>query len=153
MWHKVGFIEGKGTTTEIQHYQFTDVGLQAGKYSYRLKQIDFDGTINYTNTIEVNIGIPVEFSLEQNYPNPFNPVTKIKFNIPSVIASETKQSQHVLLKVYDLLGREVVTMVDEFRQAGSYEIEFDASQLSSGTYYYRLKVSDFVETKKMTVLK
>src|SRR3970282_1215284 len=97
VWHKVGFIEGKGTTTEVQHYQFTDVGLQAGKYSYRLKQIDFDGTINYSNTIEVNVMIPVEFSLEQNYPNPFNPVTNIKFNIPSVIASETKQSQLVTL--------------------------------------------------------
>ncbi|HEX9739258.1 MAG TPA: T9SS type A sorting domain-containing protein, partial [Ignavibacteriaceae bacterium] len=152
-WKKIVFVEGKGTTTEIQHYKFTDISLEAGKYSYRLKQIDFDGSFEYSNIVEVEVGIPNEFSLSQNYPNPFNPRTKIKYSIPNVIASETKQSQFVILKVYDLLGREVATLVDEFKPLGSYEIEFDASQLSSGIYYYRLKASDFFETKKMIVLK
>ena len=94
-----------------------------------------------------------EFSLEQNYPNPFNPSTKIKFTIPSVIASETKQSQFVSLKVYDVLGNEVATLVDEFKPAGSYAIEFSADGLTSGIYFYKIQAGCFVETKKMILLR
>jgi len=114
--------------------------------------------------------IPGNFFLFQNYPNPFNPSTKIKYSIPSVIASETKQSQFVTLKVYDVLGREVVTLVNEEKQPGVYEVEFDASQLSSGisakggyasgVYFYKLQTenlpdskADYSSTKKMIYLK
>ena len=93
------------------------------------------------------------FSLEQNYPNPFNPSTTIKYSIPYVIASETKQSQSVTLKVYDVLGNEVATLVNEEKVVGSYEVKFDASHLSSGIYFYKLQASSFVETKKMILLK
>jgi hypothetical protein len=154
-WRVVGFMEGKGTTTEIRNYQFTDIGLQAGIYSYRLKQIDLDGTINYTNTIEVNTGIPVEFSLEQNYPNPFNPATKIKYTIPQTNSPFPGGARGglVALKVYDVLGNEVATLVDEFKPAGTYEVEFNASNLSSGTYFYRITADKFSSVKKMILVK
>ncbi len=94
-----------------------------------------------------------QFVLEQNYPNPFNPSTKIKFTIPSVIASETKQSQLVTLKIFDVLGREVATLVNEEKPAGSYEVEFSADRLTSGIYFYKLQAGSFVETKKMILLR
>ena len=93
------------------------------------------------------------YSLEQNYPNPFNPSTKIKYTIPSVIASETKQTQMVSLKVYDVLGNEVATLVNEEKPAGNYEVQFDASGLASEIYFYKLRAGSFVETKKMILIK
>ncbi|MFO7526662.1 MAG: T9SS type A sorting domain-containing protein, partial [Ignavibacteriaceae bacterium] len=128
-WEMIGFVEGNGTTTETNHYSFTDKIISAGKYVYRLKQIDFDGSIEYSDIVEVETA-PAVFQLSQNYPNPFNPSTKISWQSPV--------SSWQTLKVYDLLGREVATLVDEYKPAGSYEVEFDASGLSSGIYYYRL---------------
>lgn len=96
---------------------------------------------------------PSKFSLGQNYPNPFNPSTMIRFNIPTVIASETKQSQFVTLKVYDVIGNEVATLVNEEKPAGSYEVKFDASGLTSGIYFYKFQAGSLVETKKMILLK
>jgi hypothetical protein len=93
------------------------------------------------------------FSLEQNYPNPFNPTTKIKYTIPNVIASETKQSHLVTIKVYDILGNEIATLVNEEKPAGEYEVEFDGSGLPSGIYFYRLQAASFVKTHKMILLK
>ena len=97
--------------------------------------------------------IPNQFALEQNYPNPFNPTTKIKYTIPSVGTSLMKFLQFVQLKVYDVLGNEVATLVNEEKPAGSYEVTFDASQLSSGIYFYTLKAGSFTETKKMAMMK
>ena len=104
--------------------------------------------------------ISSEFQLYQNYPNPFNPTTKIKYTIPDVIASETKQSQLVTLKVYDVFGNEVATLVNEAQSAGSYEVEFNSRghsgevrNLPSGIYFYQLKAGNFIETKKMILLK
>jgi hypothetical protein len=102
---------------------------------------------------ENNFTQPDQFSLQQNYPNPFNPSTKIKYTIPSVIASETKQSQMVSLKVYDVLGNEIATLVNEEKPAGSYEVEFSAEGLTSGIYFYKLQAGTFVETKKMILIK
>jgi hypothetical protein len=102
---------------------------------------------------ENNFTQPDQFSLQQNYPNPFNPSTKIKYTIPSVIASETKQYQIVSLKVYDVLGNEVATLVSEEKLAGVYEVEFDASKLSSGIYLYALQTGSFFESKKMILIK
>jgi len=146
-WEVVGFVEGKGTTTEQQFYTFTDKNLSAGKYQYRLKQIDFDGSVNYSKIVEVNTSVPVEFVLEQNYPNPFNPSTKIKFTLP--------EASNVSLKVYDMLGREAATLIDEFKPAGNYDVEFSAEsfQLSSGVYFYRLNAGDFTSVKKMILSK
>jgi Secretion system C-terminal sorting domain len=150
-WETIGFVPGFGTTTEIHNYTFNDEINSTGKYSYRLKQIDFDGAVNYSDIIEANIGIPNTFTLEQNYPNPFNPSTKIKFTIPATL-SEVEGSL-VTLKIYDVLGDEVITLVNEEKPAGEYEVEFDGRNLTSGIYFYTLKAGSYVETKKMILLK
>jgi len=160
-WKTIGYKQGNGTTTEPMSYTFTDENIDPDSYQYRLKQIDFDGSFTYSDIIEVEVNSLTEFALEQNYPNPFNPTTKIKFTIPSVIASGTKQSQLVTLKVYDILGNEVATLVNEEKQAGSYEVEWDASKIPSGVYFYQLKSGNsgsssgqaFVQTKKIILLK
>lgn len=141
----IGFVEGKGTSTQLQNYSFVDNDVQAGKYQYRLKQIDLDGSYSFSNVVEV-ITNPTEYNLAQNYPNPFNPNTTISFSL-------AKES-NVNLKIYNLLGQEIISLVNnEFMTAGSYSYKFDASLLASGTYIYRLEAGDFVQTKKMTLTK
>jgi hypothetical protein len=154
-WEKIGFVSGSGTTTEPHTYSFKDDNLLVGKYNYRLKQLDFDGSYSYSNIIEVEIEIPNNFSLSQNYPNPFNPSTKIKYSIPSVISIPNirERNLNVTLKIYDVLGKEIATLVNEEKPAGNYEVNFNASSLSSGIYFYRLQSGSFVETKKMILLK
>ena len=150
-WLKIGYVPGYGTSTEKHTYTFVDEILKEGKYQYRLKQIDFDGTSNYSATVEIEINSPVQFSLEQNYPNPFNSSTKIKFIVP-VTLSEVEGSL-VTLKVFDVLGNEVATLVNEEKTSGSYEVEYNTVGLSSGVYFYKLQVGNLVETKKMLLLK
>ncbi len=144
-WKKIGFVSGAGTTSEKQSYVFSDKNLNRGKYQYRLKQIDFDGTFEYSKTVEVEIVSPSKFELTQNYPNPFNPTTSISFTIP--------QAGNVKLAVYNLLGQEVAVLVNEFRDAGTYDVEFNASNLNSGVYLYKLEANGSTFTKKMTLLK
>jgi hypothetical protein len=112
---------------------------------YRLKQIDFDGQFEYSNIIEVDAGAPKQFALEQNYPNPFNPTTTISYQLP--VASQ------VSLKVYDVLGREVMTLVNGEQEAGVYNLSLNGATLSSGIYFYRLQSGNFVQTKKMMLVK
>lgn len=144
-WKTIKFVNGNGTTTETKSYIFKDENLSSGNYQYRLKQIDFDGTFEYSNIIEAEILPPAKFSLEQNYPNPFNPTTKISWQSPV--------NSHQTLKIYDVLGNEVAILVNEYRTAGKYEAEFNASNLSSGIYYYKITAGEFVQTKKMIILK
>jgi hypothetical protein len=141
----VGFVKGNGTTTEQKVYSFTDKKLESGRYYYRLKQIDYNGQFEYSQVVEVYIMRITEFSLEQNYPNPFNPSTKISWQSP--VAS------HQTLKIYDLLGNEIATLVDEYREAGRYNVEFDASNLASGLYIYKLTAGSFTSSKKMVITK
>lgn len=142
----IGFIEGQGTSTKVNRYSFTDKGLTPGTYQYRIKQIDFDGTFKYYSLAEtIEIGMPNELELSQNYPNPFNPSTKISWQSPV--------SSHQILKVFDVLGREVATLVNEFKDAGYHEVEFNAAGLLSGVYFYRLQAGDYVETKKMILIR
>ncbi len=152
IWEKRGFVHGNGTTTETQSYSYMDENLASGKYLYRLKQIDFDGTFEYSNDVEVLVAVPDRFELSQNYPNPFNPTTKIKYTIHDVTLSGVEGSR-VILKVYDILGTEVITLVNENKPAGNYEVTFDARTLSSGTYFYKLQAGSFVATKKLLLLK
>ena len=144
-WVRVGFVSGAGNSSSLKSYSFIDNndGL-FGKYFYRLKQIDMDGSYKYSNEIEVQI-LPGKFSLEQNYPNPFNPNTIISWQSPV--------SSWQTLKIYDVLGNEAITLVDEYRSAGKYEIEFDGSILASGVYFYQLRSNSYIETKKITLLK
>ncbi len=144
-WKTIGFVNGNGTTTEIKSYSYTDENLSAGKYQYRLKQIDLDGSYEYSNIVEADITIPSVYTLEQNYPNPFNPSTRISWQSP-VGAWQT-------MKIYDVLGNEIATLVDEYREAGKYEIEFNASELSSGVYFYRLIAPGFNQVHKMILTK
>jgi Secretion system C-terminal sorting domain/Vault protein inter-alpha-trypsin domain len=142
---KVGFIQGKGTTTAKHSYSFTDNNLPSGSYTYRIKQIDVNGSIHYLKEINVEVGTPTVFSLEQNYPNPFNPSTTIKYQLP--------KAGFVTLRIYDILGREVVILVKENQNAGRYSVDFNASKLSSGIYIYELKSPDFTSCKKMILTK
>lgn len=150
-WESLGFIEGKGTTLNPQYYSFIDDQVQNGKYIYRLKQIDFDGSISYSGEIEVEVYLaPNEFKLLQNYPNPFNPSTKISYSVP---CEGARCIVPVQLKVYDVLGNEIAKLVNEYKSAGFYEVEFDASKLTTGIYYYQLQVGEFTDTKKMVLLR
>jgi len=149
-WNKIGFVPGHGTTTEPQYYSYVDESLLPGQFQYRLKQIDFDGSFEYSKIIEVSIESPNEFLLSQNYPNPFNPITKIKFQIPGQARNDNAL---VTLRVYDVLGNEITTLVNEEKPAGEYEVEFDGTGLPSGIYFYQLKAGSLVETKKMVLLK
>ncbi len=157
-WMVIGFMDGHGTTTQTQSYLYADNSLSSGKYYYRLKQIDFDGSFSYSNEVEVEIHSPNEFVLEQNYPNPFNPTTFIRYTIPNVTLSPDQsginsvEGSRVQLKIYDVLGNEVVTLVNEQKQAGGYEMLFNASGIASGVYFYELKAGDFIQTRKMILL-
>lgn len=144
-WVKVGFVPGAGTTTEVKKYSFTDKNLTAGSYSYRLKQIDYDGTFAYSSIVEVDVEIPAVFDLAQNYPNPFNPNTNITYFLPV--------DAKVKLSVYSVTGELVKELVDDFQSAGSYTVNFDAGNLASGMYIYRIVAGDFVKSHKMMLLK
>ena len=144
-WMNIGFINGAGNSNSNKKYEFIDFDLPPGKYSYRLKQIDVDGSYAYSFEINVEINPPVEYSLKQNYPNPFNPSTKISWQSPI--------NSYQTIKVYDVLGNEVATLVDEYKPAGSFEVVFDAKGLGSGLYFYKLQSGNYIETKKMILLK
>lgn len=141
----IGFINGNGNSVELKNYEYTDASLKAGNYSYRLKQIDFDGTFKYSEVVNVEIGIPFGYSLEQNYPNPFNPNTNIVFSLPV--------SSNISLKVYSLNGELVRVISEGYHEAGHHTYNFNADGLSSGTYFYQLIAGDVVISKKMTVIK
>jgi photosystem II stability/assembly factor-like uncharacterized protein len=146
-WITIGFKQGCGTTTEPQEYSYVDdvSSITATSLSYRLKQIDYDGSYEYSEEVLVDNPAPIDYSLKQNYPNPFNPTTTIKYFIPEL--------RFVTLKVYDVLGNEIATLVNEENSAGEYEVEFDGTGLPSGIYFYRLRSGLFVETKKMVLMK
>jgi hypothetical protein len=146
----IAFVEGNGTTTEVQAYSYVDRNVNVGSYNYRLKQIDFNGTFEYSDVVEVDVPAPAEYALDQNYPNPFNPSTKVAFRL----AVDSKVS----LKVFDVLGQEVATLVNTNLAAGSHNVNFDASSLNSGVYLYRIEATgidgtNFVDVKKMILTK
>ncbi len=146
----VAFVEGNGTTTQPHEYNFIDKISVADIYYYRLKQIDFDGSYEYSNVVEVNVNAPSDFVLEQNYPNPFNPSTVIKFSLPV--------DSKVTIDLYNTLGEKVDRLVKKEFSTGNHSVNFDASHLSNGIYYYTLNAQGndgegFVSTKKMVLMK
>jgi hypothetical protein len=146
----IAFVKGTGTTTEKSTYSYSDKSALSGKYYYRLKQVDFDGSFTYSNAIEVDLGIPKDYVLEQNYPNPFNPSTTIRFGLPI--------NAKVSIKLYNALGQEVKNILNAELEAGIHETVLNASNLSSGVYFYTLKVqgangSNFKSTKRMILMK
>lgn len=143
-WVTIGFVKGNGNSNSPKEYSFTDpLDLNL---CYRLKQIDNNGTFKYTNAIEVGSGI-LNYSLGQNYPNPFNPTTIISYQLPV--------DSKVVLKLYDIIGNEVAVLIDEYKQAGyhNYPLSIVNYQLSSGIFYYKIQAGDFIQTKKMLLLK
>jgi hypothetical protein len=154
-WESVGTVQASGTSTNAQKYSFTEKNLQAGKYQYRLKMIDFDGSYQYSNVVEAQITLPKNFDLSQNYPNPFNPSTKINYNLPF--------DSKVTLEVYNIAGERIGQLVNEEKSAGYYTVDFNSSSLnkniSSGVYLYRITAVDkatgnnFSSIKKMILLK
>ncbi|MBK7631151.1 MAG: T9SS type A sorting domain-containing protein [Ignavibacteriales bacterium] len=142
----LGFVNGNGTTTQTQSYSFIDNEVNNSVYSYRLKQVDYDGTFSYSNVIEVDVTSPLQFELSQNYPNPFNPTTMINYQIAAPV--------NVNLVVFNMLGEEVAVLLNnQFTEAGTHSVRFDGSSLASGTYIYRLTAGNFVQTKKMMLTK
>jgi hypothetical protein len=136
----LGFVPGNGNSNSPKNYSFTDDNVTPGKYSYRLKQIDTDGQFSYSKTIAVDFGSAVKFELSQNYPNPFNPVKTIQSSIP--------QSGNVTLLLYNMLGEQVAELLNGYREAGIHTINYDASELKSGIYFYQLESNGLVQSKK-----
>lgn len=143
-WHKIGFVQGHGTTNAPQSYRFVDIGGW-GKVSYRLNQIDRDGKFELSNVVEVKGETISNYSLDQNHPNPFNPTTTISYHLPL--------RSYVTLKVYDMLGKEIAILVNGVQEAGQNVAEFEAVDLSSGEYFYTIRAGNFIDTKKMILLK
>lgn len=144
-WEKLSFVQGHGNSNSPKEYSFTDVPNSGTEFKYRLKQIDFDGKYEYSPEVVVNLEVPTNFSVKQNFPNPFNPTTKIEFTIPT--------DNNVEIKVFNVLGMEVAILLNEHRQAGIHNIEFNASNLSSGIYFYKVVSGNFSEIKKMVLLR
>jgi Secretion system C-terminal sorting domain len=144
-WQKVGFVTGHGNSNSPKEYTYKDEHLGGSDFKYRLKQIDIDGQYEYSQEVEVKLDVPAEFSLKQNFPNPFNPTTKIIYSIP--------QKANVQIIIYNALGMEVTTLLNEFRQAGMHQVEFDANNLSSGIYFYKVVSGNYSEIKKMILLR
>lgn len=141
----IGFVNGSGTTTERRSYSFTDDNVLSGTYTYRLKQIDFDGSFQYSNGVEVNVFSAKDFTLTQNFPNPFNPTTTIEYGL------QTKSN--VKITVLNSIGQEVALLVNESKEAGYHQVQFNAVNMPSGVYFYRIQAGNFTDTKKMILLK
>ena len=144
-WVKIGFVKGSGNSNSPKNYSFIDVNPPNGTVEYRLKQIDNDGSFIYSSIVKASFTNPDNFALSQNYPNPFNPSTTIQYTIP--------KAEHVTIKVYDELGREVTTLLNENKEAGHYNVTFNASNLASGIYFYRISAGSFNDEKKLILLK
>jgi hypothetical protein len=149
-WTKIGFVAGSGNSNSPKNYSFTDSPSGGTTFSYRLKQIDVGGSYKYYDPITVNLAASNEPQLLQNSPNPFNPSTTIKFYIPN--------TSDVSIKIYDILGREVNTLINQQTTAGYHIVYWNGKNrrgenVSSGIYLYRLTAGSFSETKKMNLLK
>ena len=146
IWQKIAFVDGNGNSNSPKIYNYSDSDLlNKGDYHYCLKQIDNDGTFKYSKEIVVNTNFPDDYELYQNYPNPFNPCTTIKYKI--------SRNENVTLKIFNAVGEEISTLINEIQNPGSHSVEFTANMLPSGIYYYRIQAGSFSETKKMVVLK
>jgi hypothetical protein len=145
IWEKLGFVIGHGNSNSTKDYSFVDNKPQVKNSKYRLKQIDNNGAFKYSDPIEVGSSWVMKFTLQQNYPNPFNPTTVISYSVSA--------ASNVILKIYDVLGKLITTLVNENQEAGNYKVNFNAGGLSNGIYYYKIQSGNFVAIKKMLLLK
>ena len=148
-FEKIGFVDGSGNSNSPKDYSFSDAPSGQSAYQYRLKQIDNDGSFKYSKTIEVSLNSPSRFNLEQNYPNPFNPSTNIQFTLPV--------DAKVVLEVYNTIGQKVATLINREMSSGNHSVVFNAEDLPSGIYIYRLHATsgnkDYLQIKKLLLLK
>jgi Secretion system C-terminal sorting domain len=144
-WNKVGFVNGYGSSNATRSYSFIDKPENGTKFHYRLKQIDKNGKFTYSIVVDAALGIPSNFELKQNYPNPFNPSTKIVYNLPV--------DGIVTLLVYDIMGKEVITLVNENKKAGIYEVTLDGNRLTSGVYFCKMTSKNYTSSIKMLFIK
>lgn len=150
-WQIIGFVAGNGNSNSPRQYSFTDTPTGGSTFSYRLKQIDNSGAYSYSPEITAFVGIPEKFSMAQNYPNPFNPETTISYQLAAPC--------FVSLKVYDVLGNEISSLVNIEQIAGTYKVPFNGlssakgGHISSGIYFYTIRAGEFVQTKKMILVK
>lgn len=148
-YRTIGFVKGNGNSQEISNYDFVDISPDAGKSYYRIKQIDYNGNNKFYGPVSVEYSGVLEYELSQNFPNPFNPSTEISFAIP--------KAGHVTLKIYNVLGIEVVQLLDGYIEAGKHSVDFSTellgNKIGAGVYFYSLKADDFTQTKKMIILK
>jgi hypothetical protein len=144
-WEKIGFVPGHGNSNSPKEYSFSDLPKVGTQFQYRLKQIDTDGKFEYSAVINIEIANPNEYELKQNTPNPFNPSTIIAYSLP--------HDGSVSLIVYDIIGREVASLVNEYQKGGNYSIIFDGSKLSSGVYICKLGSDKFSASIKMILIK
>lgn len=143
-FEQIGFIKGAGTTLAAQQYRHIISNLEPGQYAFRLKQVDFDGALEHSDIVFIDL-LPQAYTLKQNYPNPFNPQTRIAFQLPV--------AKQVTLEVFDALGRRIATLLNEHLEAGQHNVEFDGSTLPNGIYLYRLSAGEFQEMKSMLLMK
>lgn len=144
-WNKIGFVAGAGNSNSPRSYSYLDKAVQTGVAYYRLKQIDNDGTSEYSAITEASVENPGKFSLGQNYPNPFNPATQVSYSLA--------KASNVKITMYNALGQEVRVLENSAKEAGYYTLSINASDLGSGVYYYKLEAGSFTQLKKMIVLK
>ncbi|MBK8982358.1 MAG: T9SS type A sorting domain-containing protein [Ignavibacteria bacterium] len=145
-FRKIGFVNGAGNSSEIQNYLYSDLKLQPGNYFYRLKQTDYNGNfVYYDLENKAEVLSPLFNELKQNYPNPFNPQTKIDYQLSS--------ESVVFIKIFDILGKEISVIVNEYKSPGYYTVFFDGSNLPGGVYYYLIRAGGFIDSKRMIILK
>ena len=144
-WLPIGTVKAADQSNSPKSYSYTDKNLQSGKFQYRLKMVDNDGTFKYSSVTEAVIVVPGEYSLFQNYPNPFNPSTIINYSVPA--------DGNVKLSVYNIKGELIRTVVNGFRKAGYYSAAFDGTGLSSGIYFYKIDAGKYSQTRKMILIK
>jgi hypothetical protein len=144
IWEKIGFIGGHGNSNSQNNYSFIDNKPLSAKMQYRLKQIDKNGSFNYTKSVEAEAFI-LKYDLAQNFPNPYNPSTLIIYSIAA--------QSNVTIKIYNVLGKLITTLVNENKEAGNYQVNFNAAGLSNGVYFYKIQAGNYTATKKMLLLK
>ncbi|MCK7522013.1 MAG: T9SS type A sorting domain-containing protein [Ignavibacteriales bacterium] len=141
----VGFVRGKGTTTNQNEYTYADKDLADAKYYYRLKQVDFNGVYEFSNVIEVDVRSLEQYALEQNYPNPFNPTTTIGYVL--------KEKCNAKLTLLNGIGEEIAVLANSEQDKGYHKVDFNAVKLPSGIYFYQLKTGTYSAVKKMLLIK
>ena len=145
IWETVGFIKGSGNSNSPKEYSFLDTPNGGTQFQYRLRQIDNDGKYRVSDILNVDLNKLIQFNLNQNFPNPFNPSTVISYSLP--VSSE------VTLSVYNMLGELIATLVNSYQEAGFYSINFNATGISTGVYFYKMQAQNFIMTNKMLFLK